>query len=131
MNRYEDMINLPHHVSTAHPRMSMHDRAAQFSPFAALTGHSDAVEETARLTLEESTLEEDVIDSINRKLAFLKSRLSEKPVVRITFFSEDSRKSGGKYLTVETAIKKIDEITQTLILDDGTAIPLRHLREIE
>ena len=131
MNRYDDIINLPHHVSKTHPQMSMHDRAAQFSPFAALTGHSDAAQETARLTQEESTLSEDVIEGINRKLASLKARLSENPDVKITFFIQDSRKSGGRYQTTQSTVRKIDESSQILVLDDGTAIPFMHIRYIE
>ena len=131
MNGYDDIINLPHYVSKKHPQMSIHDRAAQFSPFAALTGHSDAVEERARLTQEESMLSEDVIEGINRKLTFLKTGLSEKQTVKITFFTEDSRKSGGQYQTVKSNVRKIDENSQTVVLEDGTAIPFRHIRDIE
>ena len=131
MNRYDDIINLPHHVSLAHPQMSIHDRAAQFSPFAALTGHSDAVEETARLTEEEQILDENMIEDLNRKLQGLKSRLADHPVIKVTFFSEDTRKAGGEYRTIETAIKKINENRQELLLDDGTVIPMQHIRYIE
>ena len=131
MNSYDDIINLPHHVSKVHPQMPMHDRAAQFSPFAALTGHSDAADETARLTQEESILDEEVIEGINRKLASLKARLPESPAVKITFFTPDNRKPGGLYRTTESAVRKIDENCQTLVLDDGTVIPFRHIRNIE
>ena len=131
MNKYDDIINLPHHVSPTRPQMSIHDRAAQFSPFAALTGHSDAVEETARLTEEERILDENMIEDLNKKLQGLKSRLSDHPVIKITFFSEDIRKAGGEYQTLEASVRKIDENRQELILDDGTVIPMRHIRHIE
>ena len=131
MNKYDDIINLPHHVSPTHPQMSIHDRAAQFSPFAALTGHSDAVEETARLTEEEHTLDENMIEDLNRTLLKLKSQLHDHPVIKITFFSEDARKAGGEYRTIEASVMKIDENRQEILLDGGTVIPMRHIRHIE
>ena len=131
MSGYDDIINLPHHVSKKHPQMTMHDRAAQFSPFAALTGHSDQIAETARLTQEKSILSEDVISSINMKLASLKMHISERPMVRITYFIEDALKSGGHYETVESSIRKIDEDSQVLVLDDSSEIPFSHIRHIE
>ena len=131
MNRYDDIIHLPHHVSAVHPQMSLHDRAAQFSPFAALTGHAEAVEETARLTWEEAILDDNAIAELNRKLAFLKQHLQESGPVRITWFREDDRKSGGTYLTSQSRIKKIDETRQALFLEDGTIISMRHIRYID
>ena len=130
MNKYDDIISLPHHVSPTHPQMSIHDRAAQFSPFAALTGHSDAVEETARLTEEERILDENMIEDLNKKLQGLKTRLPDHPVIKITFFSEDIRKAGGEYRTIEASVRKIDENRQELILDAGTVIPMRHIRHM-
>ncbi len=131
MNRYDDIIRLPHHVSAVHPQMSLHDRAAQFSPFAALTGHKEAVEETARLTWKEAILDDNTIEELNQKLAFLKEHLKESGPVQITWFREDDRKSGGTYLTSQSRIKKIDETGQALFLEDGTVIPMRHIRCID
>ena len=131
MSQYDDIINLPHHVSSKHPQMSLRSRAAQFSPFAALTGHSEAVEETARLTEEERIIDDTVIDDLNRKLQELRSLLPEHPIIRVTFFEKDLRKSGGRYRTVESAIVKIDKTRQELVFDDGMVIPMRHITHIE
>ena len=123
-HRYDDLLDLPHPVSQRHPHMSAHDRAAQFSPFAALTGHGAAMEETARLTdrkLEPSELQ---LQELNANLAVLQTRIREKPSVRITYFVPDARKSGGEYLTVQGNVRRIDEGAQMLILTDDTRIPL-------
>ena len=97
MNRYDDIIRLPHHVSAVHPQMSLHDRAAQFSPFAALTGHKEAVEETARLTWKEAIIDDNTIEELNQKLAFLKEHLKESGPVQITWFREDDRKDSRQH----------------------------------
>lgn len=126
-HRYDDLLDLPHPVSQRHPHMSAHDRAAQFSPFAALTGHGAAMEETARLTdrkLEPSELQ---LQELNANLAVLQTRIREKPSVRITYFVPDARKSGGEYLTVQGNVRRIDEGAQMLILTDDTRIPLEDI----
>ena len=128
---YEDIIQLPHHVSKTRPQMSLHDRAAQFSPFAALTGHSDAINETARLAQEQADLDADQIEDLNRKLHALSSRSSAAPAIKITYFLEDENKEGGSYQTIETTLKKIDELNQQLILTDGTVIPMKYIRAID
>ena len=123
-HRYDDLLDLPHPVSQTHPRMSAHDRAAQFSPFAALTGHSAAMEETARLTdrkLEPSELQ---LEELNANLLYIQSHIREKPAVRITYFVPDARKSGGEYLSKSGRVRRIDEGAQTLLLTDDTRIPL-------
>ena len=102
---YADIINLPHHVSKTRPKMSMHDRAAQFSPFAALTGYDAAIKETARWTDEKIDLDETSKVSLDEKLLFIMSRLAEKPVVTITYFKKDDRKDGGTYEVIEGCIK--------------------------
>jgi len=104
---YDDIINLPHHVSANHPQMSMRDRAAQFSPFAALTGYEDAIGETGRMTDERRELSELKQSELNTKLAFLAKHLKEEQEVSIEFFVPDERKTGGSYHTIIGAVKKI------------------------
>ena len=123
-HRYDDLLDLPHPVSQRHPHMSAHDRAAQFSPFAALTGHGAAMEETARLTDQKLEPSEIQLEELNANLSALQARMREKPAVQITYFMPDARKSGGEYLTVHARVRHIDESTQTLILTDDTRIPL-------
>lgn len=122
--RYDDLLDLPHPVSQKHPRMSAHDRAAQFSPFAALTGHNAAMEETARLTDRKLEPNEIQLQELNANLQTVQARIREKPAVQITYFVPDARKSGGEYLTVRERVRRIDESAQTLILADETRIPL-------
>ena len=120
---YDDIINLPHHVSGRHPQMSLYNRSAQFAPFAALSGHDDAIEETARLTDVQRELTQDERDVLNRKLNYLLQR-DDGPVVEITYFLPDKRKNGGRYCTVVGTIKKVDSIEGKLLLTDGMVIPL-------
>ncbi|MCD7842062.1 MAG: YolD-like family protein [Lachnospiraceae bacterium] len=127
---YQDIINLPHHVSQKRPHMSMTDRAAQFSPFAALTGYDAAVKETARLTDQRMELNEEEQQKISERLTLLKSHLNESQVVEITYFVPDERKSGGEYCTVTGVVKKLDEFLRTLIMMDGTWIPVEEIVEL-
>ena len=124
---YDDIINLPHPVSTVHPQMSMLERAAQFSPFAALSGHSDAIRETARLTDEFADQDENIREELDRKLAFLQEHLSDQPEVTVTYFQPDSRKKGGSYQSVSGTVKKIDTYERRLIMTDGTVLPMEYL----
>lgn len=119
---YNDIIHLPHPTSARHPRMSLHDRAAQFSPFAALTGHDDAIMETARLTDCKIELSEDQKIELDRKMQALMPLLSEHPEVVITHYIPDFAKDGGAYLTFTGNLKKIDSIDNTMYFTDGTAI---------
>ena len=128
---YDDIINLPHHVSQKHPRMDLLDRAAQFAPFAALTGHEAAIRETERLTEQQIELSESQKQSLDEKLWHIKSRISEIPSVKITFFEPDIYKSGGSYITITDKIKKIDEYEHCIILNDNTAILLDRIVELE
>ena len=123
-HRYDDMIDMPHHVSTKHPQMSLHDRAAQFSPFAALTGYDDAIAETARLTDCRIDLSETDLDRLNLKWQLVMEHISERPAVTITYFVPDSKKEGGKYVSASGCVKKIDEYEQTVTMTDGKKIPL-------
>ena len=120
---YDDIIDLPHHVSGRHPQMSLYNRAAQFAPFAALSGHDAAIEETARLTEEQRELTQGEREVLSRKLNCLLQR-NDSPTVGITYFQPDGRKSGGSYRTVTGTIKKVDDIGGKLLLTDGTVIPL-------
>lgn len=130
-NPYEDIIHLPHHVSATHPQMSLENRAAQFAPFAALTGYNDAVEETARLTETEADLTEDRFRVLNEKMMMLQASLKDRPLVSITYFRPDDRKSGGAYRTVEGVVKKIDVIGRAIVMEDGMEIPTEHILDID
>lgn len=128
---YEDIIHLPHHVSKKHPRMSAIDRAAQFSPFAALTGYDDAVEETARLTEERIELDDYQKDVLGHRLQMLADRLGEHPEIAITYFEPDERKTGGAYVTSVGMVKKVDEFSRVVVMTDGTRIPFDEIIRIE
>ncbi|MBQ9505315.1 MAG: hypothetical protein IJU93_09940 [Lachnospiraceae bacterium] len=127
---YDDIINLPHHVSRTHPHMSIHDRAAQFSPFAALTGYDDSVKETARLTDEKPILDDIEIERIDRILQYLYSIIDEKPRATIQYFISDDYKAGGKIVEVKENIRKIDVNASKLLLENGTEIPFKDIINI-
>lgn len=127
---YDDIINLPHHVSTVHPQMPIAERAAQFSPFAALTGYEDAVRETGRLTDERIELNEDAREILDENLRMIQERIDEYPVVEVTYFQPDGRKEGGSYLTVTGKIKKIDEYKRAVIMQDGVEISIEEIMNI-
>ena len=129
-SKYEDIIDLPHHVSYRHPRMSRIDRAAQFAPFAALTGYGAAVEETARLTEGLTELDETARALLNEKLRMLADFLDSEPQILITYFRPDERKTGGSYVTVSGTVKMVDEYARTVVMTDQTVIPMEHIREI-
>lgn len=128
---YDDMIDLPHPTSKKHPRMSIRDRAAIFSPFAALSGHGAAIVETARLTDRRMELDEDTKEELDQKQAVLMEHIEEQPEVTVTWFQPDERKEGGAYLTVTGRLKKIDEAERTLTLLDGMSILLEDVVGIE
>ena len=124
MTPYDDIIRLPHHVSHNHPQMPMHDRAAQFAPFAALTGYEAAVGETARLTAERRELDAQEAEELNRRLAALIARLPDRPEATVEYFVPDDRKAGGAYVTVTGRVRHISVPERTLVMEDGTVIPL-------
>lgn len=130
-HRYDDIINLPHHASTKYPHMSLYDRAAQFSPFAALTGHDAAIKETARLTDEKSELDEDVKAILNEKLQIIRENPNTDISVTFTYFVPDENKSGGTYISHTGSVKRIDEYQHTVIMKDKTVIPMEQISEIE
>ena len=121
---YDDIINLPHHVSKTRPQMPMSDRAAQFAPFAALTGYDSAIKETGRLTDEKSELDEEALTDLNMRYQLLVDALDEEPEVKITYFKPDERKSGGEYVTVTGTVKKVDDFERLITMQNGTKIPM-------
>lgn len=129
-HRYDDMIALPHPVSKKHPRMPLLDRAAQFAPFAALTGHEAAIEETARLTQDEEELSEDSKEILDLKLQYVCEHLTEQPEVTVTYFEPDAKKSGGAYVTVTKRVKKVDMYGGALVFVDGRRIMLRTIIDL-
>lgn len=132
MNKeYDDIINLPRHVSKTRGKMPIIDRAAQFAPFAALTGHDAAIKETARLTEERVELDEYMKADLNSKLQIIGDRLKEKPELSITYFIPDEIKEGGSYITVRARAKKLDEYEGLLIMSNDTEIPIEEIIKIE
>lgn len=129
--KYEDIINLPHHVSKTRPQMPMLDRAAQFAPFAALTGYDSAIKETGRLTDERIELDEEALTALNMKFQILMEALEEEPEVSITYFKPDERKAGGSYLKVTGTLKKLDEYERILMLMNGQKIKLDAVLDID
>lgn len=130
-NKYDKIINLPHHVSSTRPHMSMIDRAAQFSPFAALTGYDAAVKETARLTEQQIELDEYEKAALDQRILLLQEHLKELPEVTITHFVPDERKDGGKYVSITEAVKKIDTYEKQIVLVDKSKIPIENILSIE
>lgn len=130
MNKYDDILNLPHHRSKTHPHMSISDRAAQFAPFAALTGYGDAVRETARLTDEKMELDADALADLDETLGEIARRLPQSSKVRICYFSKDAKKAGGQYITETFVIKKIDPYAKKIVTENGESIPIEDIAEL-
>ena len=130
MDKYDDIINLPHHVSTKHKQMSMYERAAQFAPYAALTGHKDMVIETARITDRELDLDEEEREILDRKLQKVIEKINEKSKVTFTYFIPDTKKEGGKYEKVTGIIKKIDDFEKVIYLENNVKIPIKNIIDI-
>ena len=130
MNRYDDIINLPHHISPTRKQMSMHDRAAQFAPFAALVGYDDAVAETARLTELRPELDEQEQRIINERLAFIADYIHEHPEVRIKYFVPDEHKSGGAIVEVSGKTYRISNTDATIVMTDGCKIRLSDIIDL-
>lgn len=130
IHEYDDIIDLPHHQSATRSHMSLHDRAAQFSPFAALTGYEAAVSETARLTEGKIELNEDARAALDEKLQFLQESAEEQQV-SVTYFQPDIKKQGGAYLTVSGIIKKINSYERVIMLEDGTSISVDDILDIQ
>ena len=130
-NRYADIIDLPHHVSPTRQQMPMSERAAQFSPFAALTGYDAAIKETGRLTDEKIELDEEALTALDLKYQLLMEALDEAPKVTITYFQPDERKAGGKYITATGAVKKVDDFEWQITMQDGVKIPMDDVLSID
>lgn len=130
MGEYDDIINLPHHQSAKHKQMSRLNRAAQFAPFAALTGHGAAISETARLTDEKIELGEEIISILNEQIQIIYENISEKPFVEINYFAPDDCKSGGKYVMVSGNVRRIDDYNREIIFTDDLRIPIDDIYSI-
>ena len=131
MGRYDDLLHLPPPVSRTHPPMPLADRAAQFSPFAALTGYEDVLREAARLTDEKIDMGDADAETLNARTALLLARLAEHPEITVTYFVPDERKAGGQYVTVTGKIRKFRAAEQEIELDGGPTIPLRQILSLE
>ena len=129
IHQYNDIINLPHHQSATRPHMSNYDRAAQFSPFAALTGHDEAIKETARITDRKIELDEYTKEDLNSKLQIIGDNLGTE--VAITYFQPDEKKSGGAYLTITGCVKRIDEYEHLVIMTDGKKINIDDIYNLQ
>ncbi len=127
ISEYEDIIALPHHVSASHPQMSLADRAAQFSPFAALTGYEDAIDESARLTEEQIELDENAREELDEKLRQIRECGEAHPEITVTYFQKDARKDGGAYVTLTDRVKKIDEYARMISFMDGTVVRIENI----
>ncbi|HHX66618.1 MAG TPA: YolD-like family protein [Gallicola sp.] len=129
-NKYDDIINLPRHVSTKRQPMPIESRAAQFAPFAALKGYDDAVKETARLTDNRVELGETTHSILNSNLQWIKYHIKDKPKASFTYFIPDERKQGGCYVTITGNVRRIDEQNQVIILTNGNKIPIDEIIKI-
>lgn len=127
---YDDLLDLPHHRSTAYPPMPVSSRAAQFSSFAALTGHEAAVRETARLTMRSVELAEDQQELLDRKLQQLAELLPDHPELTLTYFVPDERKAGGSYRTHSGKLKRLDLLNRNLLFTDGTTVPIGRIFDL-
>ena len=124
MSRYDDIIHLPHHVSKTRKPMLMINRAAQFAPFAALSGHDEAIAETARLTVPKQMLSSDEQEMLSKRLAYVIEHISERPSLTFTYFIPDPLKEGGRYVTVIGIIRTYDEFEKSIMLEDGTILSI-------
>ena len=128
---YDDIINLPRHVSKTHPHMSLADRAAQFSPFAALTGYEEAIKEAGRIVDEKIELSEEEKEEINRQLNYLNEHKKDNIQITITYFLKDMKKNGGSYRQITSNLKRLDEIKKTILLADNTILRIDDIRKIQ
>ena len=130
-HKYDDVINRQHPTSKKHPRMSNMNRAAQFAPFAALTGYEESIEETARLTDRRIELSEYEIEELNAKLNFIQEHIKERPEVTITYFQPDERKDGGEYITVTGKVRRIDEVNGILVFEDERIVLIDKIKDLD
>jgi hypothetical protein len=130
-NMYDDIIGLPHHVSPVHPQMARADRAAQFSPFAALTGYEMVIHEAGRMTDQQIELDEDARNMLDEKLKTILKQTGNRREAKITFFQPDAKKEGGIYVTATGLVKEIDTYHRAVVMMEGKRIPLEHIVEVE
>ena len=130
-SKYDEIMGLPHHVSRTRPQMPMSDRAAQFAPFAALTGYDSAIKETGRLTDEKIELDEEALTTLDMKYQFLMDALDDAPEVTITYFQPDERKAGGKYVSAVGVVKKVDDFERRITMQDGAKIQMDDVLSID
>ncbi len=128
---YDDILKLPRHVSATRPHMPAIDRAAQFSPFAALTGYDAAIKETARLTDERIELDEYMKGALSDRLQIIADRIKEQPEIVITYFQPDAKKDGGAYVTAAGTAKKTDEFERVVVMSNGTVIAIDEIINID
>ena len=128
---YEDIVDLPHHVSRKHPQPTMADRAARFTPFAAITGYEEMVLEEARVTDDRIEMDENSKAALNEKLNMILEFIDEQPEVSITYFEPDKRKAGGAYVTVTGTVKRIDEYEHLVIMTDGKKINIDEIYNLQ
>lgn len=126
-NCYDDIINLPHHRSDVHPHMSLYDRAAQFSPFSALTGHAAVLSETERLTDAMVELDESMKEELDMCLQRIQEKMNEHPHVSVIYFEPDDKKDGGAYVTIEGSVKSIDRYERAIVLEDGRRLDINRI----
>lgn len=130
-HRYDDIIHLPHFVSQNRKHMSLHDRAAQFAPFAALSGYDESIRETARLTDHEDELSESSLNELDMKLQIIRLHIKEQPLITLTYFIPDEHKEGGRYETVSFHVSSVDQLKRVMITADKQRISIDHISRIE
>lgn len=126
-DKYNDIINLPHHVSEKHVRMTIEERSAQFAPFSALTGYDDVIKETARETNSRIEINEEQKTILNKKLLLIKEKIHNRPKITVTYFIPDVKKDGGKYIEVTENVVKIDEYDRKIILENGEEVQIEEI----
>lgn len=132
MNKdYSDMLDMPHHVSIRNPRMSMDARAGQFAPFAALSGYGDEIDETVRRTDNKADIDDGLKEFLNKRLLVIKDNIKIRPVIEITYFIPDKKKSGGMYKTILGKVRKIDDYKHIVIMEDKLEIPIDDIIDID
>ena len=131
MNNYDDIINIKNYKSKKRPQMSIYNRSAQFSPFAALTGYEESIDEASRITFNKSTISQDDKKILDNKFNILNDNLNEKPLVNIIYFIDDLKKQGGKYISKEGYIKKFDYNEKLVVFDDNTKIKISNIIDIQ
>ena len=130
-HRYDDIIGLPRPISQIHPPMSIENRAAQFLPFAALTGYDAAIQETARLTDRRLELDEDEKLMLSGKLQLIQDAIKTRPLVKVTYFVPDERKEGGAYVVAAGCVKKVDAVERQIVMADGRTIPIDEVYAVD